>query len=86
MTQRNTDDILKLIGMVSNWARLDRKWYENGYLKEENYYEDDAKVVLRRTWHKNGQLENEENYKDGKREGLRRTWYENGQLEKEVKD
>ena len=59
---------------------LQKQWYENAQLWEEENYKDGVLDGLHRKWHRNGKLAEEGNYKDGNRYGLHKQWYSDGQL------
>ena len=60
------------------------KWYDNGQIEAEGYYEKGKKAGRWVTWHSNGQMETEGYYAKGELTGQWIGWYDNGQIEYEI--
>lgn len=55
------------------------KWYSNGQLAEEQYYQDGV-LEISEIWYLNGTLCSKDFFKNGRFHGERRWWYSTGQI------
>ncbi len=63
---------------IGNW----KSWFENGYLKEEFYYDiNSLKNGPYKVWHENGNLFTEMMFINDILNGITRRWHENGTLQ-----
>ncbi len=55
-----------------------KRWFENGVLASEIYYQSSRREGFARFWWSNGTLKSESFYINGKKDGEARSWYHNG--------
>jgi antitoxin component YwqK of YwqJK toxin-antitoxin module len=60
------------------------KWFADGQISYEAYYENGKRDSVSRTWWKNGNMRSQSNFEAGKAEGTQLSWYIGGQKFKEV--
>lgn len=61
-----------------------QKWFEDGLLSYEAYYDKGQLIDSSRTWWKNGNIRSQSFYIDGEIHGTQRQWYISGALFKEL--
>jgi antitoxin component YwqK of YwqJK toxin-antitoxin module len=61
-----------------------KKWFPDGTISYESYYDNGLQQGTAKSWWKNGRLRSEANYDKGIVNGIQKQWYKSGNLFKEM--
>lgn len=82
--RKSTIFLLCIIVALFSCNEINRKYYNNGNIKEQYEYIENRSKVKKTTFYKSGSIEKIEFYKDGKLNGTSINFFEDGTISKKV--
>ena len=66
------------------WHGRSSRWFEDGTLSQESFYDRETPTGTHRSWWPNGNIKSQSEYVNGKLNGVLLKWYESGEIFKKL--